>query len=174
MAVALATAPHERPLPSAQAIALTKADLPAAASFNVHLAGFVTARQLNGDTVPFGLSVKRLRSAGFRGLYNQNLTKANDDQPYGYPWTYVALGSAPAAHGVYSQWVASLKKPFNLPMGVSHAASECRVYQSVLSTHLIGLLCRTGPYVVFGHYDSKQSVEQLMGRVIQHAAHVRP
>src|SRR5579864_2221106 len=97
MAVVLATSPQVRPLPSAQAIALTRADLPASASFNVHLSRFVAARQLTGDTVPFGLSVKGLRSAGFRGLYNQNLTRTHDDQPYGYPWTYVALASATAA-----------------------------------------------------------------------------
>jgi hypothetical protein len=174
VAVVLATSPHARPLPTAQAIALTPADLPVTASFNLHLSQFVGQRQLNGNTVPAGLSVKRLRSAGFRGMYSQNVMKAKDDQPYGYPWTYIALSGAAAAHAVYGQWAAGLVKPFNNPLGASHAASECRLYRSVLSTHLIGLLCRTGPFVVFGHFDSLQSVEHLMGLVVKRAAQIHP
>jgi hypothetical protein len=170
VAAVLVTSPHAPPLPTAQAIALTKADLPASTSFVPRLTQFVSTRQLNTDTVPSGLSVKRLRLAGFRGMYSQTLIQAHDDQPWGYPWTYVALANARGAHAVYSEWVAGTKKPFNTLLGVSHAASECRLYRSVLSTHLIGLLCRTGSYVVFGHFSSRGSVEQLMGRVVQHAA----
>jgi hypothetical protein len=70
--------------------------------------------------------------------------------------------------------VAATKKPFNIPLGASGVADECRLYRSILSSHIIGLLCRTGAFVVFGHFTSRARVEKLMGRVVLHAARVRP
>src|SRR5579884_1433721 len=105
--------------PSTKAIALTSNDLPANTSFAPHYSSYTSPRQLNGDTVPAGVSVKQLRSAGFKGMYSQNLMRKNDDNSFGYPWVYVALPSAAAAHRVYTDWVAGTKKPFNSPLGAS-------------------------------------------------------
>lgn len=170
----LASAASSRGVPSAKAIALTRADLPAHASFIKTMSGYVPPRKLNGDTVPSGLALRVLRAAGFRGLYTQALFRPHDDNPYGYPWAYVALPTGRAAHRVYRNWVAGTVRPFNTPIGASRAANECALYRSVISTHLIGLLCRVGPYVVFGHYVSRAGVEGLMRRVVRRARHVRP
>jgi hypothetical protein len=160
--------------PWAAGIALKASDVPPTTTIVARLTDFVTPRQLSGDTVPSGLSVKRLKQAGFRGMYTQTLQRPNDDIPYGYPWTYIALTNAAAAHTIYLKWVQATKKPFNYPKGTSTVAPECRVYQSVLSTHIIGLLCRTGQFVIFGHYIDRQSVENMMRHVVARTRHVRP
>jgi hypothetical protein len=162
------------PPPWAAGIALTRADVPRTTAIVARLTDFVSPRQLNGDTVPSGLTVKHLKQAGFLGLYTQTLQRPNDDIPYGYPWAYIALANASAAHMVYRDWVTATKRPFNYPKGKSNVASECRVYQSVLSTHIIGLLCRIGQFVIFGHYIDRKSVEGMMRHVVARALHARP
>src|SRR5579871_6508782 len=142
LASVLAPAP-----PIAAQVALTRADLPSGVSFLKTFTSYVTPKGLNGDTVPAGLSVKQLRNAGFRGMYTQSLMRKSDNNPYGYPWAYIALPTATSAHRVYAEWVAGIKYPFNIPMGASRTANECRVYQSVISSTIIGLLCRVGAFV---------------------------
>ena len=149
-------------------IALGKSDMPRDAIYFVQMSGYYPPRQLTGDTVPTGLTVRELKAAGFRGLYVETFVRPKDSDFY--VWQYIALGSPRAAHQIFLDWARSFQYPFVQVARGPAMGDEWRYYHVVsLSSHNQGLLVRVGPYVVIGHYNTMGMVEHLMRLVVSRA-----
>jgi hypothetical protein len=172
----LVAVPAQAAVPPVEAVALTSRELPAHLMILTRASHYWGPTQMNGDTVPFGLTVKELRSLGFRGLYAQTLGKKNDyNNPYGYSWQYMSFGTPAAAHTVFLRWGKVFKYPFTQKASGPGVCAENRYYKVIgVSPAQIGLLCRTGSFVMLGHYLDTSTVVSLMRHVSDRAKHTRP
>ncbi len=151
--------------PKAVAIALKRTELPPQVLLAGQFTKYYSPRQLNGDVVPFGLTVRQLRAAGIKGLYTQGLVRPYDTNLYS--WQYLALASPDAAHRTYQHWARAFKYPFTAAAGKAAVGNEGRYYRIVAMSHdHMGLLVRSGSYVILGHYNDRGTLTRLMKLVV--------
>lgn len=173
--VALSALPARSAPPGVLAIALRQSELPSGYKFAPKLSLYVPPGKLNSDTVPYGLSVRRLKAAGFRGAYSQDFASPGGADQYGEFWQYLAFAHVPGAHRVYLDWTRAQKPPFTALLGQSKAGDECKLYSvPSLSPRMRALICRAGPFVILGHFNNAAALQKLMSRVVSRAHHIRP